>query len=69
MFCQRLSCTIRPSLIIPDQFVPDISGNRPARAVKTSWTVGLTISPLLPSLPGLRLHADISHQGNSYNFV
>jgi len=56
-------CTIRPSLINPGQLVPDISGNRVLRAVATSWTAGLT---LVPGLPGLRLQASVSHQGNVY---
>lgn len=60
-------CTIRPSAILPGQLVPDISGNRPARAAKTSWTTGLTISPHLSALPGLRIHSDISHQGDVFD--
>lgn len=40
-------CTIRRSLINPGQSVPDVSGNRLARAVETSWTAGLTVSPPL----------------------
>ena len=60
-------CTIRPSLINPGQLVPDISGNRPGRAVKTTWTAGLTVSPPLRALRGLRLHAEVSHQGNTFS--
>ena len=59
-------CTIRASLINPGQLVPDISGKRPNRAVKTTWTAGVTVSPPVPALPGLRLHASISHQGNVF---
>ena len=60
-------CTIRPSLINPGQLVPDIAGNTPARAARSSWTAGVTVSPQLTALPGLRLHADISHQGNVFD--
>jgi len=60
-------CTIGPSLIVPGQLVPDISGNRPARAVATSWTAGLTLSPTMSLLAGLRIHAEISHQGNVFD--
>jgi hypothetical protein len=60
-------CTIRPSLTNPGQLVPDISGNLPARAVTASWSAGLTLSPPVTVLPGLRLHADISHQGNIFD--
>ncbi len=60
-------CTIRPSLINPAQLVSDISGNVPARAVTSSWSAGLTLSPPLAALPGLRLHAGISHQGNIFD--
>jgi iron complex outermembrane receptor protein len=59
-------CTIRPSVINPGQLVPDISGNVLARAVRTSWTASLTVSPPLKALKGLRLHADVSHQGDVF---
>ena len=60
-------CRIRPSLINPGQLVPDVSGNRLARAVETSWTAGVTLSPPLRALRGLRIRADISHQGNVFD--
>ena len=60
-------CRIRPSLINPGQLVPDVWGNRLARAVETSWTAGVTLSPPLRALRGLRIRADISHQGNVFD--
>ena len=57
-------CTIRPSRIDPGQLVADISGNVPARAVRTSWTAGVTVSPMLH---GLRFHAEVSRQGNVFD--
>jgi iron complex outermembrane recepter protein len=60
-------CTISPSLINPGQAVPDISGNRLARAVETSWTAGLTVSPSMRGLHGLRIRADLSHQSNVFD--
>ena len=58
---------IRQSLINPGQLVADISGNRPARAVATSWTAGVTLTPRLPRLPAFRLRADFSHEGNVFD--
>lgn len=60
-------CTIRPSLINPGQLVPDISGNVPARAVRTSWFAGVTLVPPMAPLRGLALHADVSHRGNEFD--
>jgi outer membrane receptor protein involved in Fe transport len=55
-----------PSVINPGQLVPDISGNRVFRAVSDSWFAGVTLSPRLPPLPGLRLQADVSYQGDVF---
>jgi iron complex outermembrane receptor protein len=59
-------CRIVPSVINPGQLVPDISGNRVFRAVSDSWFAGVTLSPRLPPLPGLRLQADVSYQGDVF---
>lgn len=59
-------CRIVPSAINPGQLVPDISGNVVFRAVRASWFAGLTLSPRLNALPGLRLQADVSYQGDVY---
>jgi len=60
-------CKIRPSTISPGQLVPDISGLRPSRAVQTSWNIGVSLWPLPRALPGLRLHADLSHEGDVFD--
>ena len=59
-------CRIVPSAINPGQLVPDISGNRVFRAVSDSWFAGVTLSPRPTALPGLRLQADVSYQGDVY---
>ncbi|HKX77269.1 MAG TPA: TonB-dependent receptor [Novosphingobium sp.] len=59
-------CRIVPSAVNPGRLVPDISGNRVYRAVSDSWFAGVTFSPSLTALPGLRLQADVSYQGNVY---
>jgi iron complex outermembrane recepter protein len=59
-------CRIIPSAINPGQLVPDISGNRVFRAVRDSWFAGVTLSPPLTALPGLRMRADVSYQGDVF---
>lgn len=56
-------CTIVASAVLPGQLVPDISGNRPARAVATSFSLGVTLAPAR----GWMLRVDLSHQGNVYD--
>jgi outer membrane receptor protein involved in Fe transport len=60
-------CTIVPSTVDPGQLVPAISGNRVARATKTSWSAWTILSPGLPVVPGLSLEADVTHQGNVFD--
>ncbi|MBW8786044.1 MAG: TonB-dependent receptor, partial [Novosphingobium sp.] len=60
-------CTIRPSTISPGQLVPDISGNLVSRVARTSWSAALTLAPPLAHFRSMRLHVDVTHQGNEYD--
>jgi len=60
-------CTIRPSSINPGQLVADISGNLPARVAKTSWVAGVTIAPPTNFVVDIKLHLDLSHEGNKFD--
>jgi iron complex outermembrane receptor protein len=56
-------CAVRPSAINPGQLVADISGKVPARAARTSWSAGATLTSPWHRLGELRLRVDLSHQG------
>ena len=60
-------CTIVTSTIDPGQLVPNISGNRVYRAPTTTWRAAVTLAPRLAVLPGWRVHADVTHQGNVFD--
>ncbi len=59
-------CTIRPSWVNPRQLVPDVSGNRLARAAKTSLAMGFTLIPAFEYLHGATLRLGVSYQGNVF---
>jgi iron complex outermembrane receptor protein len=57
-------CTFVPSTVDPGVLVPDISDNRVARTVQTSWAAAMTLSP---SFSDLRFQVDLTHQGNVFD--